>query len=280
MMCGTALAEAPREGAEERKVVSVLFEDLVGFTARSHDLVPEDVRAAFQPYHKLLKRNRARVVRSAVRLRRLPELLVVGAVLLANACGDGSQVRSHDARSSSRRYVTNNFEPRLSLEIGRRWGVSMEQKPYLEVSRGPDEGSDFMAVSFNSSPPKVSHPRHPESLVRAPEDWVSWFQRHPYLRVSRIERTKVGGLRGTQFVTKVSSPKDYYSEDCEGEGVALWPLLRGHHWCADEGFPSKTIVMDDVTGHTVIVDVWSRSQTFKRALVEADHILKTVEWER
>ena len=57
MMCGTALAEAPREQAEERKVVSVLFVDLVGFTARSHDLDPEDVRAALAPYHRLLKRE-------------------------------------------------------------------------------------------------------------------------------------------------------------------------------------------------------------------------------
>jgi hypothetical protein len=268
----------PTPQAEERKVVSVLFVDLVGFTVRSHVAYPRMFGPTLQPCHRLLKRRRQGVVRSAVRLRRLPELLVAGAVLLASACGDGSQ-GSHDARSSSHRHVTRNFEPHLSLETGRGWEVSLDQKPVFEVSRG-DESSDFMAVSFNTPPPKVSHPRHPDRLVQAPEDWVSWFQRHPYLRVSRIERTKVGGLRGTQFVTKVFSAKDYYSEDCEGEGVALWPLPRGHHWCADEGFPSKTIVMDDVTGHTVIVDVWSSSQTFERALVEGDQILKTVDWQR
>ena len=31
--CGAAIAETPRSGAEERKIVSVLFVDLVGFTA-------------------------------------------------------------------------------------------------------------------------------------------------------------------------------------------------------------------------------------------------------
>ncbi len=55
MMCGTALGAAPTPQAEERKVVSVLFVDLVGFTARSHDADPEDVRAALAPYHRLLK---------------------------------------------------------------------------------------------------------------------------------------------------------------------------------------------------------------------------------
>jgi len=55
MMCGTTLGEEPANQAEERKVVSVLFVDLVGFTARAHDADPEDVRATMAPYHRLLK---------------------------------------------------------------------------------------------------------------------------------------------------------------------------------------------------------------------------------
>jgi class 3 adenylate cyclase/tetratricopeptide (TPR) repeat protein len=41
---------------EERKLVSVLFIDLVGFTARSDRADPEDVRDALQPYHAEAKR--------------------------------------------------------------------------------------------------------------------------------------------------------------------------------------------------------------------------------
>jgi class 3 adenylate cyclase/tetratricopeptide (TPR) repeat protein len=55
--CSAALDEVPTPQAEERKVVSILFVDLVGFTARSHDADPEDVRAALGPYHQLLKRE-------------------------------------------------------------------------------------------------------------------------------------------------------------------------------------------------------------------------------
>jgi class 3 adenylate cyclase/tetratricopeptide (TPR) repeat protein len=55
--CGAAIAAAPPSGAEERKVVSVLFVDLVGFTARSDRADPEDVRATLRPYHSLLKRE-------------------------------------------------------------------------------------------------------------------------------------------------------------------------------------------------------------------------------
>jgi class 3 adenylate cyclase/tetratricopeptide (TPR) repeat protein len=51
--CGTPFAtEASRE---ERKVVTVLFTDLVGFTGRSERLDPEDVRATLSPYYTRLR---------------------------------------------------------------------------------------------------------------------------------------------------------------------------------------------------------------------------------
>jgi class 3 adenylate cyclase len=50
LACGASLAEeAPHR--EERRIVSVVFVDLVGFTSRSEQLDPEDVRAILTPYH-------------------------------------------------------------------------------------------------------------------------------------------------------------------------------------------------------------------------------------
>jgi len=54
LACGASLA-APDAGGEERKVVSVLFVDLVGFTDRSDRADPEDVRATLRPYHEHVK---------------------------------------------------------------------------------------------------------------------------------------------------------------------------------------------------------------------------------
>jgi class 3 adenylate cyclase/tetratricopeptide (TPR) repeat protein len=51
--CGAALTAEPRR--EERKVVSVLFADLVGFTSRAEQLDPEDVRAVLGPYWERLR---------------------------------------------------------------------------------------------------------------------------------------------------------------------------------------------------------------------------------
>src|SRR5436305_1493394 len=39
----------------ERKVVTVLFADLVGFTSRAEHLDPEDVEAILRPYHARLR---------------------------------------------------------------------------------------------------------------------------------------------------------------------------------------------------------------------------------
>jgi class 3 adenylate cyclase/tetratricopeptide (TPR) repeat protein len=53
--CGEPLDRGPRR--EERKLVSVLFVDLVGFTARSDQADPEDVRDALGVYHAEARRR-------------------------------------------------------------------------------------------------------------------------------------------------------------------------------------------------------------------------------
>jgi class 3 adenylate cyclase len=52
--CGVGLLEATRP-REERKVVTVLFADLVGFTAQAEQLDPEDVRSVLAPYYARLR---------------------------------------------------------------------------------------------------------------------------------------------------------------------------------------------------------------------------------
>jgi class 3 adenylate cyclase/predicted ATPase len=51
LACGTALAEAAPPSGEERKVITAIFVDLVGSTARSEQLDPEDVKSLVAPYH-------------------------------------------------------------------------------------------------------------------------------------------------------------------------------------------------------------------------------------
>jgi len=54
-VCGASLHLQTDVGGEERRLVSILFADLVGFTARSERLDPEDVLAVLRPYHSRLR---------------------------------------------------------------------------------------------------------------------------------------------------------------------------------------------------------------------------------
>jgi class 3 adenylate cyclase/tetratricopeptide (TPR) repeat protein len=53
--CGAPLAPEQPAVREERKVVTVFFADLVGFTGRAEQLDPEDVRAMLSPYYGRLR---------------------------------------------------------------------------------------------------------------------------------------------------------------------------------------------------------------------------------
>src|SRR5947208_5972200 len=57
LACGQQLSAAAPAGRDERRIVSVVFVDLVGFTARSEALDPEDVRAFLSPYHDVVRRE-------------------------------------------------------------------------------------------------------------------------------------------------------------------------------------------------------------------------------
>jgi class 3 adenylate cyclase len=57
LACAEPLSEPSHGLSEERKVVTVLFADLVGFTARAERLDPEDVRAILTPYFARVRRE-------------------------------------------------------------------------------------------------------------------------------------------------------------------------------------------------------------------------------
>ena len=54
--CGAALVSARIKSAfEERRVITVVFADLVGFTSRAERMDPEDLRAILEPYYRRLR---------------------------------------------------------------------------------------------------------------------------------------------------------------------------------------------------------------------------------
>jgi class 3 adenylate cyclase len=56
LSCGSPI-DGGGPQSDERRVVSVIFVDLVGFTARAETLDPEEVRAVLAPYHERVRRE-------------------------------------------------------------------------------------------------------------------------------------------------------------------------------------------------------------------------------
>jgi class 3 adenylate cyclase len=56
LACGTSLSGEDPPGVE-RRIVTVIFVDLVGFTARAERLDPEEVQAILTPYHERVRRE-------------------------------------------------------------------------------------------------------------------------------------------------------------------------------------------------------------------------------
>jgi class 3 adenylate cyclase len=56
LSCGSSMAEAGRS-VDERRIVTIIFVDLVGFTGRAEKLDPEDVQALLAPYHHRVRRE-------------------------------------------------------------------------------------------------------------------------------------------------------------------------------------------------------------------------------
>jgi class 3 adenylate cyclase/tetratricopeptide (TPR) repeat protein len=61
LACAAPLGEPAQQPQAERKVVSVIFVDLVGFTAGADAADPEDVHATLQPYHARVREEIERV---------------------------------------------------------------------------------------------------------------------------------------------------------------------------------------------------------------------------
>src|SRR5581483_240744 len=53
--CGAPMEGALERSDEERRIVSVVFVDLVGFTGQAEPLDPEDARALLAPYHNAVR---------------------------------------------------------------------------------------------------------------------------------------------------------------------------------------------------------------------------------
>jgi class 3 adenylate cyclase/tetratricopeptide (TPR) repeat protein len=138
--CAAPLEATPGTArVEERKVVSVLFCDLVGFTAASETMDPEDVRARLRPYHELL-RERIEAFGGTVEKFVGDAVMAVFGAPVAHEDDAERAVRAGLAILESLALL-NETDPALSLSV--RVGISTGEA-LVVVDARPEQGEGFV----------------------------------------------------------------------------------------------------------------------------------------
>jgi class 3 adenylate cyclase/tetratricopeptide (TPR) repeat protein len=140
------LSDARSALPEERKTVSVLFADLVGFTSRVDRRDPEDVRGLLDPYFRLLHREVERIGGTVEKY--------IGDGLMAvwgvPAAHEDDPERAVRAALAIRDAVLERGEargfPELSVRIGVNTGEALV-KPEVPLDRGERIVADFVNVA-------------------------------------------------------------------------------------------------------------------------------------
>jgi class 3 adenylate cyclase len=140
LSCGAALEATDRRAVEERRIVTVLFVDLVGSTSRAEKLDPEDVRAILDRYHSRVRDEIQRVGGIVEKFIGDAVMAVFGAPV---AFGDDAE-RAVRAAFAVRDGVAelNASDPELDLEV--RIAVNTGEA-LVALGARPEQGEAMVA---------------------------------------------------------------------------------------------------------------------------------------
>jgi WD40 repeat protein len=193
---------------------------------------------------------------------------------------DGAQVHLPNRFESASHYVTVDFEPAFSFDVGQDWQFgAAETHDQVFIQTGP-KGGQLLSTNPRHvfDPANLSEPKE----LPAPEnttEWVSWFQRHPNLETSKPIPVSVGGASGKLIdVTASSTPENYPKDLCGKQPcVPVFPISDGSSIVSYEGWKNRFIIVE-VEGETVLIDVAARAEKFDAFSPTAQEVLDSVEW--
>jgi predicted ATPase/class 3 adenylate cyclase len=138
--CGASLSEQPAPSLhEERKVVTVLFCDLVGFTAASEAADPEDVRSRVRPYHARLRQEIGRYSGTVEKFIGDAVMAVFGAPVAHE--DDAERAVRAGLRILDAIAELNEQDPTLSLQV--RIGINTGEA-VVALGARPEEGEGLV----------------------------------------------------------------------------------------------------------------------------------------
>jgi class 3 adenylate cyclase len=161
--CGKPILEAGAAPREERRVVSVLFVDLVGFTGRAEKLDPEDVHEVLAPYHD--------AVRSEIEsFGGVVEKFIGDAVMAVfgapTAFGDDAERAVRAALAVRDRVAAGADRPGLELRIAVNTGEAL-----VALNARPAFGEAMVAGDVVNTAARLQAAAAPNSVLVGEETW-------------------------------------------------------------------------------------------------------------
>ena len=191
LACGTPLVDSST-ALEERKVVTVLFADLVGFTSRAEQLDPEDVRGMLSPYYARLRQELER--RGGTVEKFIGDAVM--ALFGAPVAHEDDPERAVRAALAIRDGLAelNEADPKLELQV--RIAVTTGEA-LIAVGANPSEGEGMAsgdvvntAARLQSSAP-VNGILVGETTYRATERAIEYREAEPVPAKGKVEPVKV-----------------------------------------------------------------------------------------
>ena len=181
---------------------------------------------------------------------------------------DGQTLRPGEYSSGKK------YKPSFSFEVGKGWST-LEMLPPDGFAIGTHGETRW--IGFTTFVEEVFKPGT-QKVVKAPEDLVEWFQDHPYLNTSEPEPVTVGGIKGEQFDLVVEAPEDYYGQCGSADCMDVWMLSTGEALWFVEGIKTHLVILEDVEGNTVVIDINTSPGEFDEFMPEAQKVVDSVKW--
>jgi class 3 adenylate cyclase/tetratricopeptide (TPR) repeat protein len=185
--CGRSLGEG-RSMREERKVVTVLFADLVGFTSQAEVMDPEEVRALLQPYHSNVRHHLERyggtvekfigdavmaVFGAPIAHEDDPERAVRAALAVQESLGAGGQLHARIGITTGEALVA--LEARPESGEGLATGDVVNTASRLQEA-APVDGILVDETTYRASVREVVYREHPDVSLKGKAQPVRVWQ--------------------------------------------------------------------------------------------------------
>ena len=231
------------EPRRERKVVTVLFADLVGFTARSEQLDPEDVDAVLRPYHERL---RAELEQWGGTVEKFIGDAVV-AVFGAPIAREDDPERALRAALAIRDWATDEdgVEVRIAVNTG---------EALVSLDARPDSGEGFIAgdvvntASRLQSAAPVNGILVGEQTQRATNHVIDYGERRPGRRERKERADRRSGKRCRRARASASTCASTVERRSSGATAELNTLVEALARAQQEREP-QLVTLVGVPGH-------------------------------